>query len=342
MTIEIDGSEGEGGGQILRSALTLSMCTGVPVQVRNIRAKRKTPGLMRQHLTAVNAAATISGAETKGAQINSTQLYFSPGAVKGGDYRFSIGTAGSCTLVLQTILPALMLASHDSQIVINGGTHNTMSPPFHFLQRAFIPLLKRMGANVELQLNRFGFYPAGGGEIAVNIFAGNKLMPLHLDSRGERVNGYAESYFAGLPTHIAERELAVVKQKMTWTDGQLLMKEINRHHGPGNVLLITLEHEHVTEVFTGFAERGVAAEVVARGAVAAAQKYIASDAAVATYLADQLLLPMALAGGGSFTATEWSQHALTNAKVIKQFLPIKIVAEKVGHGVVRVELSPKN
>ena len=118
MTIEIDGSEGEGGGQILRSALTLSMCTGMPVHIRNIRAKRKAPGLMRQHLTAVNAAATISGAETKGAQINSMQLYFAPGAVKGGDYRFSIGTAGSCTLVLQTILPALMLARQEFSMVV--------------------------------------------------------------------------------------------------------------------------------------------------------------------------------------------------------------------------------
>jgi RNA 3'-terminal phosphate cyclase (ATP) len=341
MTIQIDGSEGEGGGQILRTALTLSMCTGKPIQIRNIRAKRKTPGLMRQHLTAVNAAAAISGAGVNRAQVGSTELSFNPGKVQGGDYNFNIGTAGSCTLVLQTVLPALLMAEQESRVVITGGTHNTMSPPFHFLQRAFIPLLRRIGAKVELQLKRFGFYPAGGGEITATIKPSTQLVPLHLVNRGERVKAYAESYFAALPAHIAERELAVVKEKLAWGDEQLLMKKINRNQGPGNVLLITLEHEHVTEVFTGFAERGVAAEVVAKGAVLAVQKYIANDAAVGAYLADQLLLPMALAGGGSLTASEWSQHAETNAKVIKQFLPIKIEVEKIRQGVVKVDLSTK-
>jgi RNA 3'-terminal phosphate cyclase (ATP) len=339
MTIEIDGSQGEGGGQILRTALSLSIITGQAIQIKSIRAKRKTPGLMRQHLTAVNAALAISGAEVNGAQVGSTELSFNPGKMQGGDYHFNIGTAGSCTLVLQTVLPALLMAKQDSRIVITGGTHNTMSPPFHFLQRAFIPLLNRMGVEVALQLNRFGFYPAGGGEITATIKPSTRLMPLHLESRGEQVKAYAESYFAALPAHIAERELAVVKQKLSWNDEQLLMREINRNQGPGNVLLITLEHEHITEVFTGFAERGVAAEVVAKGAVSAAQKYMVSNAAVSSHLADQLLLPMALAGGGSFTATEWSQHAATNAEVIQRFLPIKIVTEKTERGVVSISIS---
>jgi len=208
------------------------------------------------------------------------------------------------------------------------------------LQRAFIPLLKRIGVEVELQLNRFGFYPAGGGEITATIKPSTRLVPLHLESRGGRVKAYAESYFAGLPAHIAERELAVVKQKLSLSDDQLLMREINRNQGPGNVLLITLEHEQVSEVFTGFAERGVAAEVVAKGAVSQAQKYLDSNAAVNTYLADQLLLPMALAGGGSFTATDWSQHAETNAEVIKKFLPIAIQTQKLGNGAFAVKLTP--
>jgi RNA 3'-terminal phosphate cyclase (ATP) len=229
-TIQIDGSQGEGGGQILRTALSLAVITGQAIQIKNIRAKRKTPGLMRQHLTAVNAAVAISGAE-----VGSTELSFKPGKVQGGNYNFNIGTAGSCTLVLQTVLPALLMAEQESRLVITGGTHNTMSPPFHFLQRAFIPLLKRMGVEVELQLNRFGFYPAGGGEITATIKPSTRLMPLHLVSRGERVKAYAESYFAGLPAHIAERELAVVKQKLAWADEQLLMREINRNQGSGNV-----------------------------------------------------------------------------------------------------------
>jgi RNA 3'-terminal phosphate cyclase (ATP) len=342
MTIQIDGSEGEGGGQILRTALSLAIITGQAIQIKNIRAKRKTPGLMRQHLTAVNAATAVSGAEVFGAQVGSTELSFKPDKVQGGNYYFNIGTAGSCTLVLQTVLPALLMAEQESRLVITGGTHNTMSPPFHFLQRAFIPMLKRMGIEVELQLNRFGFYPAGGGEIIAVIKPSTHLVPMNLESRGERVNAYAESYFAALPAHIAERELAVVKQRMTWDDGQLLMREINRDQGPGNVLLITVEHEQVTEVFTGFAERGVAAEVVAKGAVAKAQKYSTSNAAVDTYLADQLLLPMALAGGGSFTATEWSQHSATNAEVIKTFLPIVIQTQKLSNGDIEVRLNSHN
>jgi RNA 3'-terminal phosphate cyclase (ATP) len=341
MTIEIDGSQGEGGGQILRSALTLSMCTGQPIHISHIRAKRKTPGLMRQHLTAVQAAAAISGADVIGADVGSTAVRFTPGTIKGGDYQFSIGTAGSCTVVLQTILPALLQANEDSQITLSGGTHNTMSPPFHFLQRAFLPLLKKMGADVDLQLNRFGFYPAGGGEITVAIKAGKGLAPYHLETRGERINAYAESYFTGLPAHIAERELAVVKQRLCWSDSQLSMKGIQQQQGPGNVLLITLEYAYVTEVFTGFAERGVAAEVVAKGAVSSTQKYLASGATVSTYLADQLLLPMALAGGGSFTATEWSQHAATNAAVIQKFLPVIITADKMGHGLIHVQIISK-
>lgn len=340
--IELDGSQGEGGGQILRSALTLSMCTGYPIHMKNIRAKRKKPGLMRQHLTAVQAATVISGATVEGAFVGSTELKFAPNAIQGGEYQFSIGTAGSCTLVLQTILPALLMASQDSHITLSGGTHNSMSPPFHFLERAFVPLLARMGAKVELQLNRFGFYPAGGGEIAMRIKGGSQLTPLHLESRGERINAYAESFFAGLPAHIAERELAVVKMRMAWSDDQLFMRGLDRNQGPGNALLITLEYEHVTEVFAGFGEKGVSAETVANGAVKAAHNYLSSEATVSSHLADQLLLPMALAGGGSYIATDWSPHAVTNAEVIQRFLPVDIQAEHTASGEVRVKLTSKH
>lgn len=339
MSLLIDGAFGEGGGQILRTALTLAMCTGKPIRIANIRANRKKPGLLRQHLTAVEAAAAICGADIQGARLNSTELSFTPGSIKGGDYQFSIGTAGSCTLVLQTVLPALLTANQDSSITVSGGTHNPMSPPFHFLQRAFVPLLQKMGAKVDLELNRFGFYPAGGGRITAKISPGSQLVPLHLKERGERINAYAESYTAGLPAHIAERELAEVKKRLSWREDQLLLRAISPDQGPGNVLLITFEHENLTEVFTGFAELGVSAESVAKGAVLAVQNYIAGNAAVNTYLADQLLLPMALAGGGSFTATDWSQHAATNAKVIEQFLPVKISPQKTGQGMVLVELS---
>ncbi|GAB6141255.1 RNA 3'-terminal phosphate cyclase [Methylosoma difficile] len=337
--IELDGSQGEGGGQILRTALSLSMCTGQAVHIVNIRAKRQKPGLMRQHLTAVQAAAQVCGAEVSGDAIGSLELWFAPGVVRGGSYQFNIGTAGSCTLVLQTLLPALLSADQDSVVELTGGTHNPMSPPFHFLERAFLPLLQRMGVNVDLSLLRYGFYPAGGGQLRVQIKAGQVLQPLHLQARGERIENYAEALFAGIPFHIAGRELAVLKKRLGWSDGQLLPKALERQQGPGNALLVTLVYEHVTEVFSAFGEKGVAAEKVADTLAKAVRRYLASSAVVGVYLADQLLLPMALAGGGSFTCTEWSQHAATNAEVIERFLPITICRRHLDEGVL-VTLLP--
>jgi len=164
--IELDGSVGEGGGQILRTSLSLAMCTGQAFTLDRIRARRSKPGLMRQHLTCVQAAAKVSGAAVRGAEPGSTTLVFEPGPVKAGDYEFSVGTAGSCTLVLQTLWPALMLAGSPSRLKLSGGTHNPMAPPFHFLERCYAPLLRRLGAGSDLDLRRLGFYPAGGGEMA--------------------------------------------------------------------------------------------------------------------------------------------------------------------------------
>jgi RNA 3'-terminal phosphate cyclase (ATP) len=320
---ELDGTVGEGGGQILRTALSLSMCTGQPFRIINIRAKRKTPGLMRQHLTAVQAAAEICGAEIEGGQAGSQTLLFKPGIIRGGEYRFAIGTAGSCTLVFQTILPALLCAKNASKITLCGGTHNPLAPPFHFLERAFLPLLRRMGAEVSVQLNRHGFYPAGGGEFIAQIQPA-KLTAFDLPQRGERRQAYAEAIIAALPLHIARRELDVVRKRMGWQDDQLLLRGLSNDQGPGNALLLTLEHESVTEVFSGFAEKGVTAEAVAERTVEAMRRYLVSGAAVGPYLADQLLLPLALAGGGSFTASAISQHSLSNADVIQRFLPVAI------------------
>lgn len=342
MTIEIDGAQGEGGGQILRTALTLSMCTGKPIRINNIRAKRAKPGLLRQHLTAVQAATAISSAKVEGVQIGSTCLSFAPQTIQGGKYRFSIGTAGSCTLVLQTILPALLMAKQASEIHLSGGTHNSNAPPFHFLQQAFLPLLHKMGAKIDFNLIRFGFYPAGGGEIRAHIQGGAALKPLHLLARGNLNQTFAESFFAALPAHIAQRELAIVQQDMDWQNEQLLLREIHKNQGPGNVLLLNLNHEHVIEVFSGFGERGVSAEAVAEKTIAAARRYLSSTAAVSGYLADQLLLPMALAGGGSFTTHEWSEHAETNAAVVQRFLAVNIVTETLDEGVIKVTVTAKD
>lgn len=321
--IEIDGSKGEGGGQILRSSLSLAICTQQPFRITNIRANRDKPGLLRQHLTAVKAAAEICNGELVGAEIGSRELTFKPGRLKGGNYSFAIGTAGSSMLVLQTVLSPLLTAAEPSVVRITGGTHNRGSPPFDFLQRAFLPLIARMGATVELELRSYGFYPRGGGEIVAKIMP-STLSALTLTERGERVRAYAEAYVAALPIKIAQRELDVIGHRLNWSQDQLFLRGLSNDMGPGNAVTITVEHKHVTEVFTGFGERGVMAEAVAGAAVSEARTYIAATAAVGEHLADQLLLPMALGQGGSFTTTVVTEHLRSNASIIETFTPTRV------------------
>jgi RNA 3'-terminal phosphate cyclase (ATP) len=322
--IEIDGSEGEGGGQILRSALSLAICTQQPFRITNIRANREKPGLMRQHLTAVKAAAEICAGAVDGAEIGSRALTFRPGRLAAGDYSFAIGTAGSCTLVFQTVLPALLTAAGESRVRISGGTHNRAAPPFDFLARSFLPLLERMGAKVQLELVSHGFYPHGGGEIRARITPAASLGALNLHERGAWVRGYAEAYVSAIPVHVAQRELAVIGRMLGWSQDQLLLRALPNDVGPGNALTITLEYENVTEVFTGFGERGVRAETVAGQAAAEARAYLSATAPVAEHLADQLLLPMALGEGGSFVAMTATPHLRSNIAVIERFTARRI------------------
>jgi RNA 3'-terminal phosphate cyclase (ATP) len=327
--IHIDGAEGEGGGQILRSALALAIHTQQPFRISRIRANREKPGLMRQHLTAVKAAAEICTGVAEGAELGAQELVFRPGPLRGGRYSFAIGTAGSCTLVLQTVLPALLMASEASEVVISGGTHNRGSPPFDFLQRAFLPLLARMGAAVEIELLQPGFYPRGGGQIRARITPA-RLMPLGLHERGAAVASYAEAYIAALPIHIAQRELDVVGEMLHWPGEQLLLRGLSNDLGPGNALTITLQHENVTEVFSAFGERGVRAEVLAKDAALEALRYLAGTAPVDAYLADQLLLPLVLAGSGSFTAMGITPHFRSNVVVIERFTDRRVHVQPAG------------
>jgi len=326
--IEIDGSQGEGGGQVLRTALTLSMITGQPFRISNIRANRSKPGLMRQHLASVKAATEISGAKVEGDALGSTSLTFAPGAIKAGVYEFQIGTAGSSTLVLQTVVPALLYAQGESVVRVSGGTHNSKAPPAEFLQRAYGRAMADMGAQVEFVLERTGFYPAGGGAVRATVQPLAAWRHLALEARGERRAAYAESLVAAVPGGVAKRELDCVASAMGWSGEQLRFRTLPDNWGPGNALLITLDHEHVTEVFVAFGEKARRAEEVARDAVAQARRFIASGAAVSEHLADQLLVPMALAGGGRFTMDVLSQHTRTNAEVIARFLPVSITFER--------------
>lgn len=325
--IIIDGGKGEGGGQILRSALSLSICTGQPFRIEHIRAGREKPGLLRQHVTAVKAAAAISDAEVHGADVGASTLTFKPRTVRPGEYAFSIGTAGSCTLVLQTILPPLLTASSRSTIRIAGGTHNKAAPPVDFLARAFLPLLERMGAVVNINLERHGFYPRGGGTIEVQVVPVDRLQPIRLRERGARLRGYAEAYICGIPVHVAERELAVVGDRLNWAPEELKIRGIPSEMGPGNALVITLEYEGITEVFTGFGERGRSAESVGEETVREARDYLAHEAPVGPHLADQLLLPMVLGGLTNFVTCVPTPHFTSNAEVIHAFTGRRIVVE---------------
>lgn len=333
--IDIDGSQGEGGGQILRTALSLAMCTGTPVRLTQIRAGRAKPGLMRQHLVCVQAAQAISGAVVDGAELGSTVLRFEPGVVRPGDYSFAIGTAGSCMLVLQTVLPALMQAETPSTLKLSGGTHNPMAPTWHGIERSFAPLLARMGVVLEGQLLRHGFYPAGGGEVALSIRpAVNGLMPFNLLERGPAKSAYGECLVPGLPRRIADRELETLGGALGWSGEQLRVMPSRQHEGPGNALMATLEHEHVTEVFTNFGEKNVTSERVARVLAKEVSDYTASTAPVGPHLADQLALPMALAvqnsgQAGAYVVSEMTQHTWTNLDVIRRFLPVKIIVSEM-------------
>lgn len=327
--IIIDGSRGEGGGQVLRTSLALSLVTGQPFRIEKIRAGRPKPGLRRQHLTAVTAAAEISGARVDGARLESQLVEFYPRSVKAGTYHFDIGTAGSCTLVLQTILPPLLTAAAPSKLLLEGGTHNHGAPPFDFLHNAYLPLIRRMGPNVSATLQRSGYYPVGGGGITVSIKPSFRLLNIDLQERGALVEQSARAVVARLPRSIAERELAVVRETLNWDDACCEVVEDTSSPGPGNILVLEIVSEHISEVFTGFGEKGVRAEWVAESAVREVQRYLAADVPVGPHLADQLLVPMALAGGGSFRTLAPTRHLLTNAEVIRRFLPVDISVRQV-------------
>lgn len=327
--ILIDGSTGEGGGQILRTSLSLSVITGQPVTFERIRARRPKPGLMRQHLACVLAAQAVSGAQVSGAELGSQTLVFEPGALRSGEHRFAVGSAGSCLLVLQTVLPALMLADAPSRLSLSGGTHNPLAPNFHFIERAFLPLLARMGVSVDLTLRRHGFFPAGGGEIWAEVEpVSGALRPFDLLERGAPRESFAESLVAAVPRRVAEHELAVLGEAMGWSQDQLRVPNVRQNEGPGNALMATLAHEYVTEVFTAFGEKSLSSEQVAKRLLNELRVYQASTAAVGEHLADQLALPAALAVHRSgqamaYSCSEATEHLRTNLAVIERFLPVR-------------------
>ena len=343
--IIIDGSEGEGGGQVLRTSLSLSAITGKAVRIENVRGRRKKPGLFRQHLTAFKAAAEICGATMEGAELGSSEIAFHPGKIKGGDYEFSIGSAGATNLVAQTILPILSNADTASNVKITGGTHNQWAPTFDFLDQAFLPQYRKMGGRASAELDAYGFYPAGGGAIRMAVKPTKETRALSLEDRGERTGESVVAIVANLGAGIANRELKTLLKALNLKpeQGEIIHAE---GPGPGNAVTLFLKHENITEVFIGLGEHGVRAETVAKKVAAQAQKYLpAKDGsgqiktAVGEHLADQLLLPMALFGGGVFTTTDISQHTRTNIDIIERFLDVDIRMTQLGRKCWRVEVA---
>jgi RNA 3'-terminal phosphate cyclase (ATP) len=337
--IQIDGSRGEGGGQILRSSLSLSIATGRDCRIFHIRAGRKKPGLRRQHLTALRAAAETCGAQVEGAAIGSQEVVFRPGKVRAGRYRFAVGTAGSATLVLQTVLPALLTADEPSEFVLEGGTHNPWSPPFDFLARTFLPTIEKMGPRVTAELQTHGFYPAGGGRFRVVLEPIRRLAALSLPEREGPVTLGARALVSSLPVHIAEREIRVVQTELGIAQSEVSVGEVEGSIGPGNVVMVEARTPGLTEVFTGFGCKGVRAEKVAHEVVEEVRAYLDAGAPVGKHLADQLLLPMALAGGGAFRTAAMTPHTRTNIEVIRVFLDVDVRLAEDDQGVSTVEIS---
>lgn len=337
--ITIDGSQGEGGGQIIRTSLALALITGKAFRVHNVRAKREKPGLQRQHLTAVTSAAEIGGAKVDGAGVGAKEFTFVPGEVRPGEYTFSVGTAGSTMLVLQAVLPPLMTAGKPSLLTFEGGTHNVHAPPFEFIKKSFLPLVNRTGPNVSVELQRYGFYPPGGGRFNVYVEPATSLKRLDLLERGPILSERARALVVNIPAHVGERELQVVSQQLGWTQDQLELETSRNALSGGNVLTIEIESEYLTEVFTGIGERGVRAETIAARTVREAQRYLEIGAPVGEHLADQLLIPLALAGGGSYTTGPPSLHTTTNIGVVKLFLPVEITQTQLTEDVWKIEVE---
>lgn len=340
--ITLDGSQGEGGGQILRSALALSLITGRAFRIHRIRAGRSKPGLMRQHLACVEAAVRIGSATAEGAALGSQELTFTPAPLVTGTHEFRIASSGSTMLLLQSILPALLLARQPSDLVLEGGTHNPFAPPFPFIEQAFLPLLRRIGFDVTATLDRPGFHPNGGGRCRVSIRPAGNLDQLRLgDVRtpGAPLAAWARICLAGLPRQVAQREAETLRRRLALDPEQCMVHEHAEALGPGNTVHVFTAGDGFANVFTGFGSPRVRAEQVAGDALASAEAFIASGASVDEHLADQLLLPLAIARGGSFTTTAPSNHTRTQSLILQEFLPITVTTEPIAPTVWRVQVG---
>jgi RNA 3'-terminal phosphate cyclase (ATP) len=338
----IDGSYGEGGGQILRTAVSLSALLGRPVEIRDIRAGREKPGLRAQHLMAVRAVALTTSAKTRGAELGSRSLYFEPGALRAGNYTLDVGTAGSTSLVLQSMIPPLLLAEGHSHVTVKGGTHVPWSPSFHYLRDVFVPALRDMGATVSLEIERWGWYPKGGGKVTASISPTRVLRPLDRMERGSLRGISVLSAVSNLPSSIADRQKDRVVKRLEahgYRPGDTKTIQ-GPSPGTGTMVFIGAEFEKGTAGFSALGARGKSAETVGDEAATSFLAFMASRAGLDVHLADQMVLYMALAQGrSSFVTADITKHLMTNMWVIEQFLPVRFDLDRQT-GLVSVEGHP--
>ncbi|MBQ3344576.1 MAG: RNA 3'-phosphate cyclase [Kiritimatiellae bacterium] len=330
--IEIDGSQGEGGGQVLRTSLTLSAVTGQPVRIEKIRAGREKPGLKRQHLTCIKAVAAICGAKASDVEVGSGELEFVPDAIMGGDYRFDIGTAGSVTLVAQTVIPVLLKADVPSTVTITGGTHVPFSPVWDFFAETYLPELRRMGARVEAEIDRCGFYPAAGGMVKLRIWPYDETKKpdrYELTDLGAYRGGVVKGVVSHLPRSIAEAEVGIVGAQLRELGLKHDISEVDAM-GPGNYCCVKLDYERATVAFSGVGTYNKSRKAVANEIVQQVREFVKSGKACEKHLADQMLLPLNVLLGDEWNS-DWeclrwaidvqkeTLHYKTNKDVILEF-----------------------
>jgi RNA 3'-phosphate cyclase len=326
--IAIDGSYGEGGGQILRTALAFSAILKRPLRVHHIRAGRKNPGLQPQHLKGVEALAQMTKGRTEGVKIGSDTITFIPQNIVPGDYKFEVGTAGSVTLLLQALLLPLCLSQERSRLTLVGGTHVLWSPPFHYLNEVLSPTLNSMGISVEASIERWGWYPKGGGILHVEVKPVRELKPISLIARGPLKKIHGLSATSHLPRHVGERQkdYALKKiEKELEMDAEIQVLYDVPANGPGSFFFLVAESKGAIAGFSSLGERGKRAEEVAKEAVDSLKEYIQSDGCIDPHLADQLIPFISLAKGNSvFTTTRITEHLLTNLWVVQHFIDVRI------------------
>ncbi len=332
--IEIDGSYGEGGGQILRMSVALSAVTGRDVKITNIRAGRKNPGLAAQHLTGIKSVGEMCSAKVDGLEIGSQLVEFHPGALKGGKYRFDIGTAGSITLVFQACFIPALHAPTKSVLTVTGGTDVRWSPPIDYFQNVFLPMVEKMGVFAKVEKVKRGYYPKGGGKVVLHIEPKDKLVPLNLDkvSEGLRIGGI--SHVSNLPSHIPERMAGSAKKELVRLgrpDIELRTYGGDDALGQGGAIVIWAGDGNTVLGGDATAERNLRAEKVGEMAAKELSKEIRSGATLDVHLSDQMLPYMAMADGeSSFQVREITNHTTTNMWLIEHFFDVEFEKTQVG------------